>query len=184
MLMATVTGCWRRESEQDIQLSLERLCDTLSIQYRADIKIINNETLSEDKKVALLRKEILIKHEQYTSESRSFWHRVVEYENYPWLWYKEQLDNDKRRILRLLNHIVFRTQGIGALANRLLDRLDEIRRIVITSEEYLAEKKEYRADKRMQHIENNSDIIAISQIAQALKPSQPTNKTIVHVHNN
>ena len=114
--------------------------------YDRDVEIFSKISKVGDKEEKLrlareLKDEILLKNEEFNDEKRGWFNKKSDTENYPFMQYKMNLDNNISLLGRSKDKLYWKQEGLGKSVQELINKLDRLRKYIVLSSEYSRERK-------------------------------------------
>lgn len=157
-LVLILTGCFNKSTDIKVNRDQARVAyDDAAAKYAHELKLIsklkvlnsasNSDTESNrqlrDKLSQDLQHEILLKHEEYNRDIERQWIKFNnnKYENYPYMHYREHLDQQIQDLEKIGTAVYWKHEGLGRSIQDLISDLNDLRRYVILHKEYNLERR-------------------------------------------
>lgn len=153
-----LAGCFNRSSDIKVNRDQARVAyDDTSAKYAHELKLINkikelsidtmstaeNSTQSREQLSQALHHEILLKHEEHNRDVERQWLKFNsnKYENYPYMQYREDLDQQIQELEKIGSAVYWKHAGLGRSLQDLIQDLNNLRRYIILHKEYSLERR-------------------------------------------
>jgi hypothetical protein len=102
-----------------------------------------NSTQSREQLGQALHHEILLKHEEHNRDVERKWinFNSNKYENYPYMQYREDLDQQIQDLETIGSAVYWKHEGLGRSLQDLIQDLNNLRRYIILHKEYSLERR-------------------------------------------
>lgn len=110
---------------------------------REDNIILDTSTQSREQLGQALHHEILLKHEEHNRNVEQQWIKFNsnKYENYPYMQYREDLDQQIQDLETIGSAVYWKHEGLGRSLQDLIQDLNNLRRYIILHKEYSLERR-------------------------------------------
>lgn len=159
-LVLMLAGCFNKSTDIKLNRDQARVAyDDAAAKYQHELSLISklktiNSTNSSsadlesnrqirEKLGQDLHHEILLKHEEYNRDLERQWIKFNnnKYENYPYMHYREHLDQQIQDLEKIGAAVYWKHEGLGRSMQDLISDLNDLRRYVILHKEYNLERR-------------------------------------------
>lgn len=159
-LSVLLAGCWHKTPDIKVQRDQARVAyDDASAKYAPELKLISKlkaistadldsvdstrYAIEREQLNQALHHEILLKHEEYNRDLERQWIKFNsnKYENYPYMHYREHLDQQIQDLEQIGSAVYWKHEGVGRSLQDLVRDLNDLRRYVILHKEYSLERR-------------------------------------------
>ena len=160
-----LTGCFNKSSDIKFNRDQARVAyDDAAARYERELSLINQLKVATDNNInnnldhnlgtsgnhklrqelsQKLQHEILLKHEEYNRDVERQWIKFNsnKYENYPYMHYREHLDQQIQDLEKVGSAVYWKHEGVGRSIQDLIHDLNDLRRYVVLHKEYNLERR-------------------------------------------